>query len=782
MKNCKRFRVAHTAVVPLLCLVSVFCLAPVATANTPQAQFHLGRIQGNSDDQSNAVEGIIITSTWTAARSPYYVTAACTVAVGNTLTIEPGVTLLFNKDVPFVVEGNIIINGTETDSVRFLPRDMSEWGGLRIMGSQDNRMSYTRISGANGINADGAYLFGGLRVRDAEVEMDHCVLSGNRNSQAGGGLLAQDSYVTLADCVVRGNYSGNKGGGIFILNSCAELTDTEISGNEANEEGGGLSVMWNSEVSLTNCLIDSNTASDWKGGGVFIHAADLIMNRCVLSRNTSPNGAGVFISDTGNVALVNCTIAGNTCDSPGSGVYIWKQGALTAENSIIWDNGPGANLYMRDGAEIGAMYSDIAGGPTGSGNIDTDPLFWNAAEGNVALRHGSPCIDAGNPASDLDPDSTRADMGAIPYTHRGYGEMNVQVCDVPFDQGGRVKIAWLASPLDTNVNTTPHYSIWRASPENLIEAAREARAADGPEPTIPDISKLLQELTSSLGNIVISGIGNGDGTIDITNDDSDSEEPPVYEWEWLADVPAHRLERYSYTAETLYDSCAATPGVHYFMVAVHTSDPDVFYDSDVVAGYSVDNIAPLAPVALSAVWQDGTVKVTWTTEDTDVQDYRIYRCASRTEDIAGLEPVSTVDDTIFVDTEPLDGTAYYFISAVDESGNIGDAVSMQYTGPVSAEDAALPTDFALYQNAPNPFNPVTRINFDLPEACHVRLAVYNTSGQRVRVLSDGARSAGRFNAVWNGTDDNGRNLASGVYIYRLSAGSRVFTKRMTLVR
>ena len=205
-------------------------------------------------------------------------------------------------------------------------------------------------------------------------------------------------------------------------------------------------------------------------------------------------------------------------------------------------------------------------------------------------------------------------------------------------------------------------------------------------------------------------------------------------------------------------------------------------DSTVIAGYVMDRVAPNPPVPGKAIWLDGNVWVSWNTEDTDVKDYVVYRNDTQVSSTNGLTPLATISDTLYLDREPLGGTAYYYIQAVDRHGNVGDPVAITYSDPTSIDDIPLPKEFALYQNAPNPFNPVTRINFDLPEACHVRLAVYNTSGQLVRVLSDGARSAGRFDVAWNGRNDNGQALASGVYIYRLSTGSRVFTKRMTLIR
>jgi len=103
---------------------------------------------------------------------------------------------------------------------------------------------------------------------------------------------------------------------------------------------------------------------------------------------------------------------------------------------------------------------------------------------------------------------------------------------------------------------------------------------------------------------------------------------------------------------------------------------------------------------------------------------------------------------------------------------------------VNDEDAAAeaPQVFTLFQNAPNPFNPSTVIGFDLASPLPVRLAVYSAVGQKVRELVSGHMSAGRRSVVWNGRDDAGQPVSSGVYLYLLEAGGRCETKRMLLLR
>ena len=101
---------------------------------------------------------------------------------------------------------------------------------------------------------------------------------------------------------------------------------------------------------------------------------------------------------------------------------------------------------------------------------------------------------------------------------------------------------------------------------------------------------------------------------------------------------------------------------------------------------------------------------------------------------------------------------------------------------IEVADTELPLTFTLNQNYPNPFNPTTTIRFQLPKKADVQLVVYNSLGQKVRTLVSGRRNAGKHEVVWNGTNDQGQLVASGMYIYRLIAEDRVQSRRMLLIR
>ncbi len=94
----------------------------------------------------------------------------------------------------------------------------------------------------------------------------------------------------------------------------------------------------------------------------------------------------------------------------------------------------------------------------------------------------------------------------------------------------------------------------------------------------------------------------------------------------------------------------------------------------------------------------------------------------------------------------------------------------------------VPKDFALHQNYPNPFNPTTTIRFDLPNEAMVRLDIYNILGRKVQTLIDQPMPPGYHSVDWDGSDSNGRTIASGIYFYRLAAGDTVAKRKMVLLK
>lgn len=123
-------------------------------------------------------------------------------------------------------------------------------------------------------------------------------------------------------------------------------------------------------------------------------------------------------------------------------------------------------------------------------------------------------------------------------------------------------------------------------------------------------------------------------------------------------------------------------------------------------------------------------------------------------------------------------TPEYLQGAVIDGKVYGDTSVTSVGSPTEAQ----PRSFFLHQNHPNPFNPGTRIRYELSEVMHVRLVILNVLGQEVVTLVDGKKAPGEYAVGWDGRDARGRVVASGVYLYQLRAAEEVQTRWMLKVK
>ena len=167
--------------------------------------------------------------------------------------------------------------------------------------------------------------------------------------------------------------------------------------------------------------------------------------------------------------------------------------------------------------------------------------------------------------------------------------------------------------------------------------------------------------------------------------------------------------------------------------------------------------------------------------DPDIDYVLVYRGTTEGFSTADLAPVAKLRGNEYVDLAVERGKTYvYKLVAYDFSGNRG-AYSAEVTTTVSTDvdqlAGGIPSTFVLAQNFPNPFNPSTQITYGVPEAGHVRIAVYDLSGKEVGVLVDGYQAPGRYQVSWHP-----QQLASGVYFYKMEARNFVQVKTMMLLK
>lgn len=138
--------------------------------------------------------------------------------------------------------------------------------------------------------------------------------------------------------------------------------------------------------------------------------------------------------------------------------------------------------------------------------------------------------------------------------------------------------------------------------------------------------------------------------------------------------------------------------------------------------------------------------------------------------------------------ENISSTSKRFDSRENPNAASRPLLTVTYTAPLSVKDnSGQPAAFALHENFPNPFtasalNSATVIRYELPRSVKVNLVIYNLLGEKIRTLIDATESAGSKQVIWNGTNDAGVRVASGIYIYRIEADAFTATRKLAVVQ
>ena len=118
----------------------------------------------------------------------------------------------------------------------------------------------------------------------------------------------------------------------------------------------------------------------------------------------------------------------------------------------------------------------------------------------------------------------------------------------------------------------------------------------------------------------------------------------------------------------------------------------------------------------------------------------------------------------------------------NEGDVIADAASMTVSYALGVDGELFPNEFSLHQNYPNPFNPVTTLRYDLPELTHVNIIIYDMLGRKIRTLINEQQDPGYKSLIWNATNDYGKPVSAGIYLYQIQAGEYIQTKKMVLLK
>ncbi len=290
----------------------------------------------------------------------------------------------------------------------------------------------------------GAYCSGGYpQFLNCEIIANR---AGTTANGLGGGLYFTYSHPAISGCLIADNAAGEvnygDGGGLNCVESDIAIDSCTFANNSARAFGGGVYCDLNSQLTITNTAVARNS-SQWEGGGLRAYQSSLSLLRCVISGNSSGTIGGGIRSENSTLSIIHSTISGNSAAGDGGGLYY--AGSADIHNSIVHANSGNGGIYFAGAGVSDVSFSDFFGNQGGNfqgvvpqnlgqiiavnangdscdadSNIYLDPLFYTlSGDSAFFLTAVSPCIDAGDPSSPLDPDGTIADQGAFYYNQGG---------------------------------------------------------------------------------------------------------------------------------------------------------------------------------------------------------------------------------------------------------------------------------------------------------------------------------------------------------------------------
>jgi hypothetical protein len=374
-----------------------------------------------------------------------------TVGFGSMVSID-GLTIS-NGEVYGDYGGGIYNGGTLTVSNSTLSGNTSDYGG-GIFNHGTLTVTGSTLSGnfASGYDFDNGG--GGIYNYEGMLTVSNSTLSGNSATDGGGGIYNSYGTLTVSNSTLSGN-SADHGGGISNYAGMLTVSNSTLSGNSASE-GGGISNYYGT-LTVSNSTLSGNSAPNGRGGGISNYSGTLTVSNSTLSGNSAAgvndggggiynfgtltvsnstlsgnSTAGVFckgggINSSGPATLTNVTVTSNRATSSvGGGLYVYAGAPVLLHNTLIAGNFRGATGTTRDdvhgalnlsgdynligdGTGMTGLSNGVNGDLVGSAAAPIDPLLGPLQDNGgptqtMALRAGSPALNAGNPSQLGTPD------------------------------------------------------------------------------------------------------------------------------------------------------------------------------------------------------------------------------------------------------------------------------------------------------------------------------------------------------------------------------------------
>jgi len=566
------------------------------------------------------------------------------------------------------------------------------------------------------------------------------------NSIDGGGIYSSGSTIEVANVDFSNNTSSNNGAAINSIESDVKVQNSTFNLNTSEALGGAIYV-----DPLTTCEIYNSSFANngaWWGGAIAtVGGGKLLVQGCSISNNnaagynpdpdydypTFGGGGGIYQEWSDSLEIYDTEIINNTASTgTGGGIAVYLSDDIIIDNVILDNNsssgGGGGVMFLRTDNvlfENSTIANNISNNNSGGG------IFIGSESGQASIViHAT--------FNRLSIFNNHAMSGGAIFCWSTI----LNLYNSTLAQNEATDPDWSGGGLASHYVTEPNIinSLFYDNIPNSIHNGY-------PQTSVLVAYSLLQEEWAGEGNLI---------DVDPLFTDPQNED--------------FRLQQTSPCID------AGTTDI----------DGDGFDDSDLFYTGSAPDMGALewvipAPQDLQAYAQDSTVILAWSPIE-QVQYYQLDRATNEsfTENVVQ----SFITTNSFTD-ENLEPEIEYFYRV---SGYVG--YWTDYSNTVSVimepldldEGSGLPLGYKIYQNHPNPFNPVTTLSYDLPEGGPVNIVIYDMMGRIVKNLVSGHQEAGRGSIQWNATNNQGQQVSAGVYVGRIEIGELKQSKKMLFVK
>ncbi|MDP8322895.1 MAG: T9SS type A sorting domain-containing protein [Candidatus Stygibacter australis] len=617
---------------------------------------------------------------------------------------------------------------------------------------------------------------GGIKVSHSTAVINNSIIIGNCASYKGGGIYLESANTQILNTIIRNNIS-DLGGGIASNYSDLDLANVDIRYNEATYNGGGI-YLESANTQILNTIIRNNSSD--LGGGIASDFGDLDLTEVDIKFNDASSYGGGIYSENTQILMSGLSISGNSALS-GGGIYC-------SEDELIFSNESRCSIYLNNcGRRIGAdMY------------LDCESLYTVVLDTFTVIAPTDYHVFSYNPLEysieHVMQEQISADLFVSPFGDNANDGLSIAsplltihyACSTILADAGNPRTINLMQGIYSSTTNNEYFPVQLPLYVSLTGIERDGVIldAEGESGVIRINFQPYQQPYQEISNMTIRN-GNAEKGGGISS---------YYSNFKLKNVAL------------LNNSASWGGGIYSLFGSFRLENVTIANCSAEVGGGIYKNVSTEeAYIINSLLWNNGIEGISlghihegFNIIYSDIEgglggitnsNYVNWLEGNINEDPLFFDPANGSyllgEDSPCIDA----GTAYYEyegevlidLSEDEYYGTAPDMGAFEY-GLVEADEFITQNSKLKIQNYPNPFNPETQITFNLPEAEHVNLSVYNLKGQLVKLLADEVLPTGNNSLIWDGKNETSRKVSSGIYLLRLKSNNETTTKKIMLIK